>query len=155
MLDLAGIPCAPPTAAPPPAGHCRRLGIYNPEPMSSFFDAMVIGEGRRTIFDVIDAYEPGAPRRNKARSPRALGWLATIPGVYVPQLYEVRYNADGTVDTVTPYPNAEPEILKRVVTVLPPPVTNFIVPSSTSCTTAPPSRSCAAARAAAASARRA
>ena len=32
-------------------------GCYNPEPMSAFFDAMVIGEGEEVIFDVIDACE--------------------------------------------------------------------------------------------------
>ena len=102
--------------------------------MSSFFDAMVIGEGEEAIFDVIDAYEAWRAEAQQGRDRREL-WarLATIPGVYVPQLYEVRYNADGTVDTVTPnHPNAEPEILKRVVTVLPPPVITSSSPSSTS-----------------------
>ncbi|MDI9548890.1 MAG: TIGR03960 family B12-binding radical SAM protein [Chloroflexota bacterium] len=131
MLDLAGIPLrAADRSAAHPLVIAGGSGCYNPEPMSSFFDAMVIGEGEEAIFDVIDAYEAWRAEAQQGRDRREL-WarLATIPGVYVPQLYEVRYNADGTVDTVTPnHPNAEPEILKRVVTVLPPPVTNFIVP---------------------------
>ena len=58
MLDLAGIPLR---AADRDADHPLVIaggsGCYNPEPMSAFFDAMVIGEGEEVIFDVIAAHE--------------------------------------------------------------------------------------------------
>jgi radical SAM superfamily enzyme YgiQ (UPF0313 family) len=57
MLDLAGLPLR---AADRTAEHPLILaggsGCYNPEPMSAFFDAMVIGEGEEVIFEVIEAY---------------------------------------------------------------------------------------------------
>ncbi len=58
MLDLAGFPLR---AADRTAAHPLIIaggsGCYNPEPMSAFFDAMVIGEGEEVIFEVIAAYE--------------------------------------------------------------------------------------------------
>ncbi len=157
MLDLAGIPLrAAQRTAAHPLVIAGGSGCYNPEPMSAFFDAMVIGEGEEVIFEVIEAYEAwreaqgvqrledrdsrsdprsGSPISNR-RSPtpdpaRHDLWvrLARIPGVYVPALYDVRYNPDGTIAAITPnHPDAPNTVMKRVVTVLPPPVTRFIVP---------------------------
>ncbi|MEZ4735159.1 MAG: TIGR03960 family B12-binding radical SAM protein [Caldilineaceae bacterium] len=58
MLDLAGIPLrAVDRTADHPLIIAGGSGCYNPEPMSAFFDAMIIGEGEEVIFDVIAAYE--------------------------------------------------------------------------------------------------
>lgn len=141
MLELAGIPLR---AAERDASHPLVIaggsGCYNPEPMSGFFDAMVIGEGEEVIFEVIDAHqawkaELAEMETSAADSPLASArdrlWarLAGIPGVYVPALYDVSYAADGTIAAIRPnHPSAPAEVMKRVVTVMPPPVTNFIVP---------------------------
>lgn len=129
MLDLSGIPLrAADRTAEDPLVIAGGSGCYNPEPMSAFFDAMVIGEGEEIIFEVIEAHaawksEMGAPRR------RLWERLVKIPGVYVPAFYDVSYAADGTIAAIRPnYPDAPAEVLKRVVTVMPPPVTKFIVP---------------------------
>jgi radical SAM family uncharacterized protein len=148
MLDLAGLPLL---AAERDASHPLVIaggsGCYNPEPMSAFFDAMVIGEGEEVIFEVIEAVErweleigdwrleqsaqsPISNLQSPISSRRSL-WeaLVRIPGVYVPAFYDASYAADGTLAAITPnHPAAPREILKRVVTVLPPPVTKFIVP---------------------------
>ncbi len=118
MLDLAGFPLR---AADRTAAHPLIIaggsGCYNPEPMSAFFDAMVIGEGEEVIFEVIagvramagdwveietgaSAFSP-APNLQSPISPsldrRALlEALAAIPGVYVPAFYDASYAADGT-----------------------------------------------------------
>src|SRR5690554_1388623 len=58
MLDLAGLPLrAVQRTAAHPLVIAGGSGCYNPEPMSAFFDAMVIGEGEEVIFEVIRAYE--------------------------------------------------------------------------------------------------
>ena len=58
MLDVAGMPLrAAQRTAAHPLVIAGGSGCYNPEPMSAFFDAMVIGEGEEVIFDIIDAYE--------------------------------------------------------------------------------------------------
>lgn len=135
LLDLAGIPLrATVRSATDPLVLAGGSGCYNPEPMSSFFDAMVIGEGEEVIFEVIAAFEAWKEETadgNEAGLERRDLWrrLAQIQGVYVPVLYDVAYAADGTVAAVTPIDPAAPAmVLKRVVTQLPPPVTNFIVP---------------------------
>jgi radical SAM superfamily enzyme YgiQ (UPF0313 family) len=58
MLNLAGLPLrAADRSAADPLVIAGGSGCYNPEPMSPFFDAMVIGEGEEVIFEVIAAYE--------------------------------------------------------------------------------------------------
>jgi radical SAM family uncharacterized protein len=133
MLDLADIPLR---AADRDGTHPLVLaggsGCYNPEPMSAFFDAMVIGEGEEVIFEVIDAYEEWkAAAGDLSTAQRSTLWhrLARISGVYVPALYDVHYAADGTIAAITPnHPAAPAQVQKRIVTKLPPPVTKFIVP---------------------------
>lgn len=107
-------------------------GCYNPEPMSGFFDAMVIGEGEEVIFEVIETHSEWKASFDSCPSENRSGlWrqLAKIPGVYVPALYEVSYHASGNIERVSPIvPEAAAEVMKRIVKVLPPPVTKFIVP---------------------------
>ena len=148
MLDLAGLPLrAAQRTAEHPLVIAGGSGCYNPEPMSPFFDAMVIGEGEEVIFDIIAAYEAWRaaldndpmpdPAHSQAALPaqpdsrRLLLWqsLAQIDGVYVPHLYHVAYAESGAIAAITPTDPAAPnEVRKRVVTVLPPPVTRLIVP---------------------------
>ncbi|HSN77015.1 MAG TPA: TIGR03960 family B12-binding radical SAM protein [Anaerolineae bacterium] len=57
ILDLAGLPLrAEQRTAEHPLILAGGSGCYNPEPMSAFFDAMVIGEGEEVIFEVMAAY---------------------------------------------------------------------------------------------------
>lgn len=144
MLDLTGIPLrALDRTAEHPLVIAGGSGCYNPEPMSAFFDAMIVGEGEEVIFDVIAVYEAwraeGAigdtdnlnSKIQNLKSDRQRLWemLVKVPGVYVPALYDVSYAADDTIAAITPnHPDAPAEVLKRVVTVMPPPVTKFIVP---------------------------
>ena len=144
MLDLTGIPLrALDRTAEHPLVIAGGSGYYNPEPMSAFFDAMIVGEGEEVIFDVIAVYEAwraeGAigdtdnlnSKIQNLKSDRQRLWemLVKVPGVYVPALYDVSYAADDTIAAITPnHPDAPAEVLKRVVTVMPPPVTKFIVP---------------------------
>lgn len=130
MLDLAGLPLrAEERDASAPLVLAGGSGCYNPEPMSAFFDAMVIGEGEEVIFEIADVYEEW--KRGSPSATRQQLWarLARIPGVYVPALYDVQYAADGSIAAIRPtHPHAPPQVMKRVVTVMPAPVTKFIVP---------------------------
>jgi radical SAM family uncharacterized protein/radical SAM-linked protein len=69
--------------------------VYNAEPMADFFDAFLIGDGEEAILE-INRLLAGMPvhHTNRAQLLRA---LANIPGMYVPSLYEVAYNPDGTI----------------------------------------------------------
>ena len=127
-LDLGGVPLfSTERGQDDPLVIAGGHATYNPEPMHAFIDAFVIGEGEDVIQEIIDVQRAwkasGSPRRDLLRS------LAKIWGVYVPSLYEVRYEEDGTLagidrmDTEAPLP-----VVKRIVSKLPPPPTNFIVP---------------------------
>lgn len=129
LLDLAQIPLLtserdeshPLVVA---GGH----STFNPEPMSDFIDAFVIGEGEEVMLEIVDCYQAwklsGAPRS------RLLLDLARLKGLYVPSLYTVEYHPDGKVKSVQPNVESAPKpILKRIVAKLPPPVTRFLVPT--------------------------
>jgi radical SAM family uncharacterized protein len=71
------------------------------------------------------------PQDSEIHAPRSTLWrrLAQIRGVYVPQLYQASYHPDGTVAQVEPIDDAAPpQIVKRILPVMPPPTTDFIVP---------------------------
>ncbi|NLG99944.1 MAG: TIGR03960 family B12-binding radical SAM protein [Chloroflexi bacterium] len=136
MLDLAGLPLFTTERVKAADEGQRNMPLviagghaaYNPEPMSSFIDAFVIGEGEEVIHEVVDVFQAwkagGSPRKDLLES------LAGIQGVYVPSLYKVDYFPDGTVERVTPLSEAaQMPVIKRIVSKLPPPVTKFLVPS--------------------------
>jgi radical SAM family uncharacterized protein len=128
-LDLAGIPhfcnerseCHPLVIA---GGHAT----FNPEPMHSFIDAFVIGEGEEVIHELITANKlwksSGTSRQE------LLIKLSMIPGVYVPGFYQVQYKEDYAIDRIDRLnEHAKIPVIKRIVPHLPPPPTHFIVPN--------------------------
>ena len=114
MLDMAGIPirAADRTGLASivmAGGPCA----CNPEPMADFFDLFALGEGEELNIDIINLY-----RKAKAEGwdkPRFLREAAQIEGVYVPSLYTVEYNDDGTVASITPKDGAPANPRKRIV----------------------------------------
>jgi radical SAM family uncharacterized protein len=129
ILDLADIP---PYASARTNEHPLIIAgghaCFNPEPMSSFIDAFAIGEGEEVIHDIIDAYQQwkssGLDRAALLKS------LAKVEGVYVPSLYAVTYESDGTVQSVRPTTEDVPwRIFKRLVAELPKPTTRLLVPN--------------------------
>ena len=99
---------------------------YNPEPMAHFIDAFVIGEGEEIIVEVAETLKKmrGATRYEQLEA------VAKIQGMYVPRFYDVTYNPDGTIATITPNnPVAPKRVLKRIVPILPKPFTKFLVPN--------------------------
>jgi radical SAM family uncharacterized protein/radical SAM-linked protein len=101
MLDLAGIPLR---AADREEGDANRPGrmplviaggpvVTNPEPVAPFFDLFVIGDGEESFPAIVQRYEElrdgGATKREMLRE------LARIRGVYVPSLYDARYDERG------------------------------------------------------------
>ena len=128
MLHLAGIPvlAAERDGAYPLviAGGCCAL---NPEPMADFIDLFVIGEGEEVVPELLDSLREG--KRNGATKEELLRRLATIPGIYVPVLYQVQYDASGLFKGITPTTvEASPRIERRIVSKLPPPPTHPVVP---------------------------
>jgi len=86
--------------------------LFNPEPIADFIDFMVIGEAEDVLLEILDVY-----RKNKERSKKEILFaLSQLKGVYVPSLYEVKYNNDGTMSSITPKEAGIPAIIdKRIV----------------------------------------
>ena len=114
MLRLAGLPLR----------SCDRHGLenlvfaggtcmYNPEPLAPFLDFCSLGEGEDLTVEILELY----------RTAKADGWskerflreIAQLPGVYVPSLYEHRYNPDGTLSEIVPLDGAPKTVTKRIV----------------------------------------
>ena len=114
MLDLAGLPVraeerhelSPIIVA---GGTCA----YNPEPLAPFVDIFSLGEGEDVSVELLELY----------RKAKSEGWekeeflqaAAQIPGLYVPSLYDITYNEDGTVAAITPKDGAPEVVTKRIV----------------------------------------
>lgn len=88
---------------------------YNPEPIAEFFDIFYIGEGEEKYDDLLDLY-----KKHKASGYSRSEFLheaAKIEGLYVPSLYEVKYNDDNTVNSFIPQYDDIPARIKRQVDV--------------------------------------
>ncbi len=99
-LNMGGIPLRAEDRTEGPFLVCGGPCAFNPEPLAPFFDIVALGDGEKETHDIIDAYiswkEQGLPRSE------FLKMAAKIDGVYVPSLYDIAYNEDGTVRSITP-----------------------------------------------------
>lgn len=127
-LDLAGIPLfSKERTVEHPLVIAGGHAAFNPEPMHSFIDAFVIGEGEEVIQEIVNVHKDwrsqGTSRLDLLRA------LSRLTGVYVPRLYDAHYENDGTFSHLEKLDEAAPlPVLKRIVPALPPPPTHFIVP---------------------------
>lgn len=88
---------------------------YNAEPVADIFDFFMMGEGEDMIHEVVDEYVRWK-KSGKKNKKDYLEAIAKIEGVYVPSFYDVEYNEDNTVKSVTPNnPNAKPTVRKRIM----------------------------------------
>ena len=114
MLDLAGLPLrseerrglSPIVVA---GGTCA----FNPEPLSPFVDVFALGEGEDVSVELIQLYRRA--REECWSKEEFLSAAAQVPGLYVPSLYEVRYQPDGTVAQIEPLEGAPLPVTKRIV----------------------------------------
>ncbi|MEN4041043.1 MAG: TIGR03960 family B12-binding radical SAM protein [Anaerolineaceae bacterium] len=129
LLDLAEVPLfSSERRAEHPLVIAGGHATFNPEPMSAFIDAFVIGEGEEVIHEIVDAYQNW--KKRGSRRSALLQALAAIAGVYVPSLYEPHYHPDGTLASMQKLETcAALPVTKRIVAKLPPPPTRLIVPS--------------------------
>lgn len=115
MLDLAGIPLLKEDRKEGDpfvlvGGSCA----YNSEPMTDFIDAALLGEGEEMNIEVINEYK--AWKKSGELREKFLERIAKIEGVYVPSFYDVEYNEDQTVKSVTPNREcANPHPRKRII----------------------------------------
>lgn len=89
---------------------------YNPEPVADFFDLFNIGEGEEMLPSIVHLYIKMKEEGRYTRKAFLHEAAATIQGVYVPSLYEVNYNADGTIAAYKPlYDDIPKSVRKQIV----------------------------------------
>lgn len=129
MLDLAGVPvlASERTALTPiiiGGGPC----VCNAEPLADFFDLFAVGEGEEMNLELMRLMEEC--KKNGATKAEFLEKAAQIEGIYVPSMYDVSYNEDGTVRKITAKNPAPEQVKKRIIkdfdSVYSP--ENFVVP---------------------------
>ncbi len=87
--------------------------VCNPEPLADFIDAFEIGEGEEMMLEFLELLE-NYKKEGKSRK-EFLKAAAQIEGIYVPSLYEISYNDDGTIKSVISKDGAPERVNKRVV----------------------------------------
>ena len=117
MLDIADIPVfASERGEEVPLVIAGGPCAFNPEPLADFIDAFLIGDGEEALPAFVEKYiECKKSGMNKADF---LKEVSKMPGVYVPALYDVKYNEDGTIKE-----------LCKLYDEAPLPVTRAILPS--------------------------
>ena len=118
MLDLAGVPLkssqrkdlSPLVVA---GGPCA----CNPEPLADFVDIFFLGEGEEVDLEVIDLYKKFKAEGINDKK-KFLLEASKIDGVYVPSLYDVKYDSTGKIIEYLPKEGAPFPIKKRVMTDL-------------------------------------
>ena len=128
ILDLTGIPLL---ARERDESHPLVVGggssVLNPEPMADFFDLFVIGEGEEVVLELVEVFRRW--KKEGGRREELLRSLARIPGIYIPQFYEVGYQPDGYPSKIEPkIPEAARVVERRFVSPLPPPPVCPVVP---------------------------
>ena len=114
MLDLAGVPLhASERTALTPLVVAGGTAMYNCEPIADFIDLALIGEGEEMDVELIELHRQA--RREGWSKHEFLVCAAQIPGVYVPSLYDIVYNDDGTVKSITANEGAPKVVLKRIM----------------------------------------
>ncbi|RPJ01608.1 MAG: radical SAM protein, partial [Deltaproteobacteria bacterium] len=89
--------------------------FINPEPLSSFFDLFVLGEGEEAIEEVWEVYREAFAKKGGEDKADLLKRLAGIEGIYVPQLYHVAYGEDGRIESMEPEPGFPRQVKRRWV----------------------------------------
>ena len=96
-LVIAGGPCA----------------TFNPEPLSLFVDAFIIGEGEETIGRFMDVYHDA--KADGVDRAETLRRLSHIPGIYVPSLYGHDYKESGELEAIYPIGDAPSRVERQWV----------------------------------------
>src|SRR5918912_2639184 len=112
MLRLAGVPlwARERTARDPLVVMGGAASFLNPEPIAEFTDVIGVGEGEILGPQLVDAI-----LENGSKEEILLALARMGRGFYVPSLYEVAYNENGTVKAYTPVAEGVPARVGRAV----------------------------------------
>ncbi|MBP2474163.1 radical SAM family uncharacterized protein [Crossiella equi] len=114
-LDLAGIPLhAKDRTEDHPIVLAGGHAAFNPEPISDFLDAAVLGDGEEAVLEVTDIIRAWKAEGCPGGRDEVLTRLAETGGVYIPRFYDVEYLPDGRIQRVVPNRDRVPyRVFKR------------------------------------------
>lgn len=114
MLDLAGVPIrASERGEDDPIVMCGGPCAYNPEPLYDIADFFAIGEGEEQMDEIMNLYKK---YKGKGKKKEFLRELSHVQGIYVPSLYSVDYNEDGTIkEFKSLYEDVPAKVTKRII----------------------------------------
>ncbi len=96
MLDLAQIPViAAERGEDCPIVIAGGPCAFNPEPLADFIDAFLIGDGEALLPEFLEKY--AECKKQGMSKADFLREASKMQGVYVPSLYSIKYNEDGTI----------------------------------------------------------
>ncbi len=114
ILDLSGMPlyAKDRTKGMPiviGGGPCT----VNPEPIADFFDLFYLGEGETSYDELLELIK--VYKSTDMEKEEFLKRASKVPGIYVPSMYMIDYNDDGTVKEITTKYDDIPKTIKRQV----------------------------------------
>jgi len=102
MLDLAGIPLySKDRREDDPLVVIGGSQVDNPEPIADFIDLAIIGDAEATLPTFIDTFKD-LKYQKLSRDERLLSLARQLDFVYVPKFYDITYNNDATIHSVSP-----------------------------------------------------
>ena len=114
MLELSGIPLySKDRKSLAPIVVAGGAAVCNPEPIADFIDLFIIGEGEEVNLELTDLYKKH--KELNSTKEEFLIEAAKIEGIYVPSLYDVTYNENGTIKEYKAKCGAPNKVKKRIV----------------------------------------
>ncbi len=116
MIDLAGLKIfASERSDDDPVIIAGGPCAYNAEPVADFFDIFSIGEGEEALPELASLYLE--MKKNGTYTKKSfLREASHLKGFYVPSLYDVEYNDDGTIKSFSPkYDDVPEKVEKRII----------------------------------------
>jgi radical SAM family uncharacterized protein len=119
LIDLAGAPVrAEHRTTDDPLVVIGGHAAFNPEPMADFVDAVVLGEGEEVVGEITAVLHDWIAGGRVDRA-AVLRSLSSVPGVYVPSMYDVDYHewddGGGIRSVVARFPDVPATVDKRTV----------------------------------------
>lgn len=83
--------------------------FLNPEPYAEIFDLFAVGEAEVLLDPLLSTLH----EKDHCARGELLQRFAATPGLYVPSLYNISYNADDTIAAITPQPPAPAQVTRQ------------------------------------------
>lgn len=116
MLDLAEIPLlAAERSEEYPIIYGGGPCAYNAEPIADIFDFFMLGEGEQQVHDTMEVLKAWKLGGKKSKKELLEKLVSEVEGIYVPSFYDVEYNEDGTVKSITPNNPHAPKTVKKTI----------------------------------------